>query len=531
MVPFKLYPFQKDIIKGFVSHRKNIIVKGRQLGVSTVTAAYIAWLVLFHRDKNVLIVATKQETAKNMIRIIKNIFKYIPGWIKDLAGEMNVDNRNSIEFKNGSRVKAITTSADAGRSEAVSLLVVDEAAHIESFDEIWTGISPTISTGGSVILMSSPKGTGNKFYELFEGAKASPNNGFNCNFGTYVNPNDPEEIYTDRFMWWVHPEHDEAWFAAETRDKSVRDVAQEFLCAFNSSGDTFVYHEDISKLERAIRTPGEIYAENRDVWIWDRPTTMGTYLIACDVSRGDAADYSAFHVLRIDVHPLEQVCEYKGKIKPDKLGLLLMAVSRIYNNAVVAPESNSGWSGQTILKMEEAQFPFLYYSRKRKDKEKNTGSVDPYYAMTRNDFIPGYTVTSGNRIQMLAKLEQYIRLGDLHLKSERLVSELRTFVVNDSNRPEAVRGKNDDLVMALAGALWVREESFLSTYRSDELAKAMIDGMSTHSTSTQDFAVFNVNNRGNMYDRHIIQEHLQETQEIKLGSGEVESIAWLIDKG
>ena len=85
LVPFKLYPFQKDIIKSYVSHRKNIIVKGRQLGVSTVTAAYVAWYVLFHRDKNVLIVATKQETAKNMIRIIKNIFKYIPSWIKDLA--------------------------------------------------------------------------------------------------------------------------------------------------------------------------------------------------------------------------------------------------------------------------------------------------------------------------------------------------------------------------------------------------------------------------------------------------------------
>ncbi len=229
---------------------------------------------------------------------------------------MNVDNRNSIEFKNGSRVKAITTSADAGRSEAVSLLVVDEAAHIESFDEIWTGISPTISTGGSVILMSSPKGTGNKFYELFEGAQAQEN-GFYCNFGTYTNPNDPTETYTDRFMWWVHPEHDEAWFAAESRDKSPRDIAQEFLCAFNSTGDTFIYHEDISKLERQIIPPREIYTYDRNVWIWDTPAKNGTYLMACDVSRGDAADYSAFHVLRIDVHPLEQVCEYKGKIKPD----------------------------------------------------------------------------------------------------------------------------------------------------------------------------------------------------------------------
>jgi hypothetical protein len=504
------------------------------LGVSTVTAAYIAWYVIFHRDKNVLIIATKQETAKNMIRIIKNVFKYIPSWIKDLAGEMNVDNRHSLEFSNGSRIKAVATSEDAGRSEAVSLLVVDEAAHIENFGEIWTGISPTVSTGGSVIVMSSPKGTGNKFHELFEGSKmvgTPQHNGFNSIFGTYTNPNDPQETYNDRFMWWVNPDHDITWFQIETSDKSPREIAQEFLCAFNSSGDTFIYHEDIAKLERSSIPAPEVYHFDRNVWIWEKPVHGGTYLIGCDVSRGDAADYSAFHVLRIDVAPLEQVAEYKGKIKPDLLGMLLMNVSNYYNNATVAPENNSGWSGQTILKMEEAGFPFLYYSRKRKPKEKDVAAADPYYAMGRTDFAPGYAVTQANRIHMLAKLEQYIRLGDVKIRSERFVAELRTFIVTETNRPEAMRGKNDDLVMAMAGALWVREEAFLSSYRSDEFAKAMLAGLSTQSNTTKDFAVFNVNNRVNHFDRHVIAEHLQETQQIKLASGEVESIAWLITKG
>jgi len=80
-----------------------------------------------------------------MIRVIKNIFRYIPKWILDL-GKITVDNRNSLELANGSRVKAVTTSADAGRSEAVSLLVIDEAAHIQNLQEIWTGVSPTVST-------------------------------------------------------------------------------------------------------------------------------------------------------------------------------------------------------------------------------------------------------------------------------------------------------------------------------------------------------------------------------------------------
>lgn len=143
------------MINAYLTNRKNILVKGRQLGATTTTAAFIAHFILFQRDKNVLIIATKQETAKNMIRAIKTIFRHIPKWMLNL-GKITVDNRNSLELANGSRVKAITTSSDAGRSEAASLLVIDEAAHIQNLDEIWQGASPTTSTGGSVIIMSTP---------------------------------------------------------------------------------------------------------------------------------------------------------------------------------------------------------------------------------------------------------------------------------------------------------------------------------------------------------------------------------------
>lgn len=151
-----MYPFQEDIITAYTKHRKNIIVKARQLGMTTTTAAFIAFYLLFQRDKNVLIVATKQETAKNMIRAIKVIFRYLPKWMLDL-GKIKVDNRNSLELENGSRVKAITTSADAGRSEAVSLLVIDEAAFISTFNELWTGLSPVVSTGRKRYHNEQPK--------------------------------------------------------------------------------------------------------------------------------------------------------------------------------------------------------------------------------------------------------------------------------------------------------------------------------------------------------------------------------------
>jgi len=527
LVPFKTFNYQQDIVKAFLANRMNIILKARQLGITTITAGYISWLILFHRDKNVLIVATKQDTAKNMIRMVRNIYKYLPKWMMDI-GRIEVNNRHSIELSNGSRVKAVTTTRDVGRSEAVSLLVVDEVAHIDNFDDIWTGLWPTVSTGGCVSLFSTPNGTGNFFHKCYVQARSGENN-FNCKFGRYTNPHNPMESYNDRLMWWVHPDHDEVWFKAETAGKSPREIAQEYLCNFNASGDTFIYHEQIIELEKIVFKPDKSFNLDRNVWIWEDPDINGNYLISCDVSRGDASDYSAFHVLRLDVHPLEQVAEYKGKIKPDQLGLLLVAVAQFYNNATIAPENNSGWSGQTILKIQEANYTFLYYSRKRKPRIKNEYMPDPYYAQLRNDYLPGYSVTSANRLPMLAKMEQYVRLGDVIVRSPRLIEEFKTFIVNDNNRPEAQRGMNDDLVLALAGGLWVRDEAFMHTYRNDEITKAMMDSMSINSNTISNYKDFDY--RGNIYDRGRIQRVLDDQHKIVMGNGDTIDIRWLIDKG
>jgi hypothetical protein len=445
-------------------------------------------------------------------------------------GRIKVDNRHSLELENGSRVKAVTTSSDVGRSEAVSMLVVDEVAFIHNFDEIWTGLSPTISTGGCIALFSSPNGTGNAFHRLYVGAQNNEN-GFNCRFGTYINPRNLAEMYNDRFMWWVHPDHDDTWFEAEIRDKSPREINQEFLCNFNASGDTFVYHEDIARLESLIRDPSRVLNTNRNVWIWEDPNPRGSYIIPCDVSRGDARDYSAFHVLRVDVIPVRQVAEYKDKIKPDQLGMLLMNVSQMYNNAIIAPENNSGWSGQTILKIQEAQCPFMYYSPRRKPKDRELAPIiDPYYAANRNDYLPGYAVTAINRNPMLAKMEQYIRMNEIEIYSRRLLEELKTFIVTEGNRPEAQRGYNDDLIMALAGGLWVKEEGRFNIYGGDDITKAMLDATSTSRTNTKQYSDFNFN-IGNFYDRGRIAEHVENQNKMRMADGSEIDLSWLISKG
>jgi intein/homing endonuclease len=155
-VPFDTYGFQDDCVKAFLEHRFVIVNKSRQLGLSTLAAAYAAWLLLFHRNKEIIIMATKLQVAQNFIKKVKFCVKNLPKWL--VLPKIEKDNDRSLVFgkPSNSRIEAIPTAADAGRSEALSLLIVDEAAHVDDFEELWKGLYPTLScvVGGTKVLLS-----------------------------------------------------------------------------------------------------------------------------------------------------------------------------------------------------------------------------------------------------------------------------------------------------------------------------------------------------------------------------------------
>ena len=123
-IQFNLYPFQEKVLTLFQENPYSIVLKSRQLGISTLSAGYSLWLMLFHEDKNVLCIATKQETAKNMVTKVKLMYESLPSWLK-FSNKPDEANKLTLRLPNGSQVKAIGASADAGRSEAVSLLIID----------------------------------------------------------------------------------------------------------------------------------------------------------------------------------------------------------------------------------------------------------------------------------------------------------------------------------------------------------------------------------------------------------------------
>jgi hypothetical protein len=81
LIPFKTYPYQADLLQDFNDYRFTVILKARQLGISTIAAAYIVWLMLFYRDKNILVMATKFATAANLVKKVKAIMKNLPEWL------------------------------------------------------------------------------------------------------------------------------------------------------------------------------------------------------------------------------------------------------------------------------------------------------------------------------------------------------------------------------------------------------------------------------------------------------------------
>ena len=447
LIPFNTYQFQNTCVQDFIDHRFNIILKSRQLGMSTLCAAYAVWLALFQRDKNILIIATKLSVAQNFITKVKTMIKSLPKWL--VLPEIITNNKQLIEFSHGSSIKAIPTSDDAGRSEALSLLIVDEAAFVKNFDDLWMGLYPTISTGGRVIILSTPNGVGGQYFKLYTDAEAGVN-----------------EFNPIKIPWDSHPERDEKWFNNTTRNLSDRQISQEYLCDFASSGETFLSSGDIEWINSISRPPRERTGFDRNIWIWEYPLSEHSYIISADVSRGDSKDYSTFHIIDIDVG--ECVVEYKGKIPPDRFAEVLNEYGLKYNKAILCPENNS-YGYATILKLKELQYPSLYYK-----KRKSVYIVD--YTPSHESDVAGFTTSGKTRNLILTKLEETLRNKQILIYSSRFHDELKTFAWK-GNKAQAMKGYNDDLVMSFAIGVWLFDTSDGYGKNSKLLNEAMLKAM------------------------------------------------------
>ena len=453
-VNFNLYDFQEKSLESFMKHDYNIVLKARQLGLSTLTAGYALWMMTFQQDKNILVIATKQETAKNLVTKVRVMHANLPGWLKQPCVE---DNKLSLRYKNGSQIKAVASSEESGRSEALSLLIIDEAAFIDKIDTIWGAAQQTLATGGRALVISTPNGVGNFFHKTWIGAEDGTND-FN-----FI-----------KLHWSVHPERGQEWRDEQDKLLGPSLAAQECDCDFITSGRGVIDGLLLENLkESSVREPMEKRGIDSNYWIWQPPNYTKNYVVSADVSRGDGTDYSAFHI--IDVESLEQVAEYKGKISTQDFGNMLVNVASEYNNALLVVENNNiGWAA--IQQVIDREYPNLFYTSKDLQYVDVQHQITNKYRSQERNMVPGFSTTQKTRPLIVAKLEEMFREESVVVHSQRLIDELFVFIYN-GNRAEAMTGYNDDLVMSFAIALWVRDTALRLRSEGIELSKRAIQGI------------------------------------------------------
>ncbi len=486
-IPFQLYPFQEKVLKLFQENPYSVVLKSRQLGISTLGAGYSLWLMLFHKDKNVLCIATKQDTAKNMVTKVKFMYENLPSWLKIDAPE---NNKLTLRLSNGSQIKATSASSDAGRSEAVSLLLIDEAAFIENIGEIWASAQQTLATGGGCIALSTPYGTGNWFHKTWVRAENGEN-----------------DFLPIKLPWYVHPERDQSW--RDRQDELLGDprmAAQECDCDFSTSGDTVFYAEYLQFYEQTyIKDPLEKRGADQNLWIWEPADYSRTYLVVADVARGDGKDYSAFHV--IDIQTNTQVAEYKGQLGTKEFGHLLVGMATEYNEALLVIENASiGWA--TIQTVIDRGYTNLYYSAKS-DATQSDSYFDKYMDTSR--MVPGFSMTSRVRPLIVGKLQEYVNDKSVTIQSKRLIEEMKVFLWKNG-RAEAQQGYNDDLVMSFGIGMFMRDTSFKFSQQHLDMSRATLSNISTNKVGWS--GAYSGNSTQNPYKQQI--------------NGKEEDISWLL---
>ena len=517
-VPFHLFEKQKEIVQSYEEHRFNLVAKPRQAGVSTTTAAYLGVKVAFADKDNpeaILIVANKQDMAFEFLSKVKDFLTQIPRWVwgseyygtpeKEKKTIFISDSKKEIKLPNGCRVKAVATSKDALRGYTPTYLIMDEAAFIEDGKELFGAALTALGTGGHATLISTPNGQDPLYYETYDLAVKKDNN-FNVIEMRWYQDN----RYNIDLKWYRYIDKEkqnreevkEIEFTFESYDRFIKEgykptsswyeemclgmnndarmIAQELDVSFLGSGGNVVADEFIEhhKLNNVLE-PKYVSGSDNELWVWEEPIEGHEYILSSDVSRGDGADSSTFVV--VDFTTMTEVVEYQGKVPPDKLADILYEYGMLYN-ALLVVDITGGMGVATVLKLQEMKYPNLYYDQKSKANQtrKDMGKYD-----TKKE-TAGFQVGT-DRTRLVAHFEKMVRINceegldhGIKIRSRRLLSELNTFIYVNG-RADHAKGKHDDIIMAMAMALYVLEYSFKRLTQQKNKTKSMLSSWVVNS--------------------------------------------------
>jgi len=442
IIPFRLYDFQKRVVSEYDKNQFNIIKKFRQAGLTTVSVIWALWRCLFKFEQRCMVLSKSDREAIGVGKIVETVLENLPAWMSPV---MKNDNDHEKEFADTRSVLWFYTCA-AARSKALTYLIIDEAAFIQNMDEHWKAMYPTLSTGGNCIVISTVNGMGNWYEETWHRAEDKKN-----------------QFHIISLDYKEHPDYRTVEWERKTRANiGEKGWLQEYCGSFLGSGETYIDAKILSELEELCldpieklfpewdTTPQDEYDEEDlanpnyekgALWVWKDPQPGREYIVAADAGEGVRADNSAFHV--IDTSSFEQVAEfYSNEIPVHKFSMVISQVATFYNEALLVMDHDTGPGMAVLNRLEHTiHYPNMYWENKKGRGEKS-----------------GVTLSRTSRPLILETLQTSLLNRLIRIRSRRLIRELKNFVYNKSKqRPEAVKGKTDDLVLSLAMGLHVTD--------------------------------------------------------------------------
>ena len=425
LVPFKMYDFQEAMVDLYHGNDRSIIMSARQTGKSETAAAYLTWFALFNFDKTVLIVSNHNANSMEMISRIRGMYENLPFWLKP-GVDADSFNKHELAFDNNCRIVSQATTENSGRGMSISLLYCDELAFVNPRIQktFWASISPTLSTGGSAIITSTPNGDQGLFAELWRTAEAG--------IGDF------KHLYVP---WDAPPGRDEKFKAKMIAEQGEQKWKQEFECQFISSDLLLISSLYLNKVTEEIKK-FPVKKEIQEVKFWDDIKKGASYIMGVDPSTGSGNDFSVIEIFSFP--DLVQVAEYRSNtMSSNKFyamikNLLLFMESKDCD--VYFSVENNG-VGEGVLALHE------------NDETQPTSTLIDGEGSKRR----GMTTTSKNKMATCVLLKQLFESQGVQIRSATLLREFKSFTRHAGSYAAQV-GATDDCVSAVLIVLRILQE-------------------------------------------------------------------------
>ena len=446
LIPFKMYPFQKEMIGTFHKNRFTICKLPRQSGKSTVMISYLLHYALFNPSVNIAILANKAATARDLLGRLQLAYENLPKWLQQ--GVMSW-NKGSLELENGSKILASSTSASAVRGGSYNIIFLDEFAYVPSnvAEQFFSSVYPTISSGKStkVIIVSTPHGM-NMFYKLWTDAEEKRN--------TYI----PIEVH-----WSEVPGRDDKWKKETIANTSEQQFQTEFECEFLGSVNTLI---NSSKLR--VLTYKQHLHKHAGLTVYKKPEKDHTYMLTADVARGTKNDNSAFVMFDITEVPYRVVASFKdNEIKPLLFPQKIYQMARAYNQAFVLVEVND--IGEQVAN--NLQFDLEYDNLVMAAMRGRAGQVMGG-GFSGGKAQLGVRTTKAVKAIGCSNLKQLVESDKIIIEDFDIINELSTYIVHGSSF-QAEEGCNDDLVMCCVLFAWATDQTYFKELTDNDIRVQM----------------------------------------------------------